>query len=428
MKLKILVPIHVMPDIKNVTTMFMEKVLLEIRKKSEVQITWLVYQPEKQTLFSEKSQDEKTIFIHNYKDGIDVLKKEKPDMVFANANWSFIEYALSSSAKFLNIPVFSMFWSSWYFGEPVAKITRIKSLLVRFFDKTVPTDTDKNQKQFMRRAKFYLYKFLFLLKTHREMKLNNINMIKLFFFMIAQILNDPPYNPRFCNTLHFLEDEDLKKTLLQFGFNKTSLVVTGNPIFDTAFQKSQNNDMMINHSDKSIIRVLFAPTALYEHGIWTKNQKDFAVKQIISILTKEKNKISVIVKLHPSSSLFSEYQPLINSIDDSIPVYQNGDIQQFLDNADIVISFQSSTSEIFSMIAKKPIIICNFFGSKTDQFVENGIALECTNVSELLKIIYHFTSSELYEKNREKFIQKYMYKGDGLAGHRIANEILKLSQ
>ena len=62
--------------------MFMEKVLLEIRKKSEVQITWLVYQPEKQTLFSEKSQDEKTIFIHNYKDGIDVLKKEKPDMVF----------------------------------------------------------------------------------------------------------------------------------------------------------------------------------------------------------------------------------------------------------------------------------------------------------------------------------------------------------
>lgn len=427
MKLKILIPIHVMPDIKNITTMFMEKVLPEIRKKSEVQIIWLVYQPEKQKLFSEKNQDEKTVFIHDYKDGIDVLKKEKPDMVFANANWSFIDYALSSSAKFLNIPVFSMFWSNWYFGEPVTKITRMKSLLVRFFEKSIPTDTDKNQKQFMRRGKFYLYKFLFLLKTHREMKLNNVDMIKLFFYMISQILNDPPYNPRFSNTLHFLEDENLKKTLLQSGFNKTSLVVTGNPLFDTAFQKSQNNDMMNNHSDKDIIRILFAPTALYEHGIWTKNQKNFAVKQIISILAKEKNKISVIVKLHPSSSVLSEYQPIINSIDDSIPVYQNGYIQQFLDNADILISFQSSTSEIFSMISKKPIIICNFFGSKTDKFVENGIALECTNASELLKMIYQSTSSELYEKNREKFIQKFMYKEDGLAAQRIANEILKIS-
>ncbi len=427
MKLKILIPIHVMPDIKNITTMFMEKVLPEIRKKLEVQITWLVYQPEKQKLFSEKTQDEKIVFIHDYKDGIDVLKKEKPDMVFANANWSFIDYALSSSAKFLNIPVCSLFWSDWYFGEPVTKITRMKSLFVRFFEKSIPTDTDKSQKQFMRRGKFYLYKFIFLLKTHREMKLNNVNMIKLFFFMISQILNDRPYNPRFSNTLHFLEDEDLKKTLLQSGFNKTSLVVTGNPLFDTAFQKSQNNDMVNNHSDKGVTRILFAPTALYEHGIWTKNQKDFAVKQIISILAKEKNKISVIVKLHPSSSLLSEYQPIINSIDDSIPVYQNGDIQQFLDNADIFISFQSSTSEVFSMIAKKPIIICNFFGSKTDKFVEHGIALECTNASKLLKIIYQFTSSELYEKNREKFIQKFMYKEDGLAAQRIANEILKIS-
>ena len=79
------------------------------------------------------------------------------------------------------------------------------------------------------------------------------------------------------------------------------------------------------------------------------------------------------------------------------------------------------------MISKKPIIICNFFGSKTDKFVENGIALECTNASELLKMIYQSTSSELYEKNREKFIQKFMYKEDGLAAQRIANEILKIS-
>jgi hypothetical protein len=415
-----------MPNIKNGITMFIESVLPELRKKSKVHIIWLVYQPERQKLFLEKIKDETIIFIQDYKNGIDVLKKEKPDIVFASATWSFIDYALSSSAKFLNIPVFSMFWSDWYYGSAVTKTTRMKLLLARFFERSIPTDTDQNQKQFMRRGRFYIYKFLFLFKTHRVMNMSELNMLKLLFFMIIQILTDPPFNPRFSNTKHFLEDGDLKKSLLQVGFNDSSLIVTGNPLFDAAFQKSQNKDMIIKKMDDCIIRVLFAPSALYEHGLWTKNQKDFAVKQTISALAEKKNKVTVIVKLHPSSSLLSEYQPIINSIDDSISVYQNGDIQQFLDNVDVSISFQSSTAEIYSMIAKKPVVICNFFGSKIDKFVENGIALECTNPSDLVKIIYQSMSDKSYEKNREKFIQKFMYRGDGLAAERISNEIINL--
>ena len=415
-----------MPDIKNGITMFMENVLPEIRKKSKVNIIWLVYQPENQKAFLKNIQDETIIFIQDYKTGIDVLKKEKPDIIFASATRSFIDYALSSSAKYLNIPVFSMFWSDWYYPAPVSIFFRMKSLLMRFFEKNIPTDTDQNQKKFMRRGKFFIYKFLFLLKTHNAMNVNVVKMIKLLFFMFKQTVNDSPYNPRFANTLHILEDEDLKKTLLHAEFKKQSLVVTGNPMHDTAFQKSLNKDMAVKNTEQTKIRVLFAPSTSYEHGFWTKNQKDFAVKEVISNLIKDKNKISVIVKIHPSSSILSEYQPLVKSMDQSISVYQKGDIQQFLDNVDVVISFESSTAEIFSMIAKKPIILCNFFGSKIDKFVENGIAVECKNPLELVNLIHQSTLSKSYEKNREKFIQKFMYKGDGFAAKRISDEILKL--
>ena len=36
-----------------------------------------------------------------------------------------------------------------------------------------------------------------------------------------------------------------------------------------------------------------------------------------------------------------------NSIDSSIPVYQKGDIQEYFENMDLVITFESSTAEVY---------------------------------------------------------------------------------
>ena len=417
-----------MPNAKNISTMFFESILPELRKKSKVHVIWFVYQPEKQNLLIPQNSDTTISFIHDYKNAVEVLKNEKPDLIYSGATWSFIDYALSLAAKFLNIPVCSMLWSDWYFDSSTNLINRIKLLLTRFFESSIPTDTVQNQKQFMRRGRFYIYKLLFMLKTQRAINMSRSEILKLLFVIIKQILTDAPNNSRFANTIHFLEDEHLQNQLLKAGFKKSSLVVTGNPLFDSPFQKLHSKIPSHKKNDDTIIHVLFAPTTLYEHGMWTKSQKDFAIKQIISKLAENKKEMSVVVKIHPSSSLLSEYQPIINSVDSSISVYKNGDIQQFLDTADIMISFQSATTEIYAMIAKKPIVICNFFSSKTDKFVENGVAFECKNPSDLVKIIHHAISNQSYEHNREKFIQEFMYKGDGRAAERISNEIMNLLQ
>ena len=56
----------------------------------------------------------------------------------------------------------------------------------------------------------------------------------------------------FAVDLHFLDGEIMMKPLLDAGFKKSTLVVTGNPIHDDIFQKitkfNTNNQMIIKKS------------------------------------------------------------------------------------------------------------------------------------------------------------------------------------
>ena len=49
---------------------------------------------------------------------------------------------------------------------------------------------------------------------------------------------DVPTDSRFATTLHFLEDKKLQKSLIESGFEKSTLLVTGNPMFDESLKKS----------------------------------------------------------------------------------------------------------------------------------------------------------------------------------------------
>mgnify|MGYP006125979183 FL=1 len=112
--MKILIPIHTLPDIKSVTTMVLESILSVLKKKIDVQIMWLVYTPEKIKFIQKNESDDVILDIHNYKNALEVIQKEKPDLIYAYASWNFIDYALSSAAKSCNIPVFCVVHAYWF--------------------------------------------------------------------------------------------------------------------------------------------------------------------------------------------------------------------------------------------------------------------------------------------------------------------------
>ncbi len=269
-----------------------------------------------------------------------------------------------------------------------------------------------------------MFKYIFLLKTKFAIKKDIIQTL----FTIWKFVFMDKLNPRFANdTVEFLENESLLNQRIEMGYNKSNLVVTGNPIYDLAFQKLSDSKQSDKKDNK--IHVLFAPSTLYEHGFWTEKQREFAVKETIKELLKNKNETSVTVKIHPSSSVLSDYELLVHSLDSSIPVHQKGDILEFLNDSDVVISFQSSTAEVYALLYKKPVVICNFFDLKGDAFLERGLAIDCKEPSSLLELIHlGLEKNPATEQKRNDFIREFMFKWDGRAGERICDKLLELTE
>jgi len=133
-----------------------------------------------------------------------------------------------------------------------------------------------------------------------------------------------------------------------------------------------------------------------------------------------------VVKLHPSSQIYSDYEKIIHEVDPSVPIYQKGVLADFLDNSDLVISFSPiSGSLIFPLIAHKPLVLCNFFNFKYENPIEKDVAWECTDSANLIKTI----STALSIDNRkiiDNYLNKSMYKADGCSSERLCNAIESL--
>ena len=215
--INILIPTHVMPDVKSVTTMFFDSLLNTLKKKINVHITWLVYTTEKFIPSKGVNSDVTILDIHDFKNAVEILSKIKPDIIYADPSWSFIDYALSSAAKSFSIPTFSMINSDIFSKK--TKITQLTFNFSRFFENSIPTDTVQNKKQFMKRGRFYIYKYLFLLRTKINLK---TDIIHTLFVIWKYILSDK-LDPKFgSDVIQFLENKNSFKQKLDVGFKRSN--------------------------------------------------------------------------------------------------------------------------------------------------------------------------------------------------------------
>ena len=84
---------------------------------------------------------------------------------------------------------------------------------------------------------------------------------------------------------------------------------------------------------------------------------------------------------------------------------------------------------VFSLIAKKPIILCNYDHLDDDIFLEKGLALKCNEPSKIFdSIMESMKSNPATTEKREQFIREYLYKSDGKASERIFNQMNAMLQ
>lgn len=419
--LRIFIGRHYDLDTKNNTHLIIDNLLPILNQKYSVSLIWFFSMSEKQKINSTNS--ETFLDIRDYDNAVDVLKEIKPDLIFDNDFPSLMDFAIDIAAKHLDIPVVSKIIST------DREKTNLKqfffSFIPMFFHSTLPSEKT-GKKKFMKRGRSFSYRYWFLLKT---LKASNFSILKIlqYFFIILKwhFSAEIPYlNPRFQNKLQFLENENMLKLMIKKGYDSSTLFVTGNPIYDNAFLKFRNNNKKINCNSEKI-RILFAPIQLYEGGIWTKKQRDITIKQIITQLSTKNEKFSIIVKLHPSSQIYSEYQSLIHEINPEILIYQKGSIEDYLENVDVVVSFGTIYSSlIFALIAKKPLILCNFINFNPETPIEHLAAWECTNPSELLEIIEKASENNTqHQEDVDNYLKKLMYKTDGKSSERLVRAI-----
>jgi len=416
--LHILITRHYDLDSSHFTNIWLDSILPELSKFFIVKITWFCYYYEKSPISSKETDDE-IIQIQEFDNAMDVIEKIKPDLIIDNEFPTLIDLAFFVASR--NNVAFIRKWKN------VREIkASFKNTVLGFnsiFDSNVYADKNDNNK-FMKRGRFFLRKYIFFINTIMKSKISFSEKLTFFLISIKWHLrpDDPFTHPKLQSDLELLNAEWLVPFLTKRGYVNTKLVVTGLPDLDSIIKKTKMNSSV--KSEKRL-KILFAPTQIYEGKIYEKIKHE-TIKNIIQKITQHKNQFTLSVKLHPTSQNFEEYQKIIHEIDDSIEIFQKGDLEKFVIESDLVISYGFTSAFVYPFVAKKPVILCNFYDM---EFVDNfeDILFYCKNPDKLVEtvLIAHQTNFEKYD-SIGKYLEQCNYKFDGLSSMRIVNAIKQL--
>jgi hypothetical protein len=423
--IKLLVAHHTLPNVTTAATMAFDNLLPIMSKYDRIHMTWLIYGPEKIEIPPNLNNNEMSVIdIHDFSDGLDVINKIKPNIVFSSFSINPINHAFALAAQRKKILLIGEY------HPEVTSISNEKKMLLEFsknlFSNSIPTDKNLNQKKFMRRGQFFLYKIKFLLKTHKACKSNILKIIKelfVFLWSFYSYTKNPNKDMKFGSDLYLISGKKTYQDAIANGYPPENLFLCGNVRYDSLFKNFKN---LKEKSTSKKLQILMITTPFYEHGWWSKKQRDEIIYSITKEIIQHQN-YELTIKIHPSSENLSEYKKIIHPINSTIPIFQEGDVSEFLEESDLVISFLSSDAVFSSLFSLKPIIFFNMGQYKNDLLVEKELVSECNSINTLSSIIDStFSNHKIIKKKIEIFIEDYFFKSDGESSERVTKKLFEL--
>jgi len=416
--MKILVFSTVKPNRKNLRVKYFQLLIEAIRKKTPVKLIWLVYSPEK--FESIHSSNESVIDIHEFSNALELVKKIDPTLILISVGSEPIQYSASLAGKFLNIPVVSFSGAKIDFRSTTS--TKKNQTFGRFISKKLPTE-EKQQEQFLRRFRFFIYKYLFMLKTKivTKQKLTKIFTSLITDFQIYFFDKPIPYNN--LPDLHLLHHPYQIRIFNQKEISE-NLVVIGNILLDNI------PTSVTKHNDRKNLKILLVTDSLLEHGLWSEKQKINFLKELFQIL--KNNNFEFSIKIHPTSENLDEYRQITKNFGINVKIFQMEDIWKILPDYELVISFGFSNSHTELSFAGQKLIILN----PNQEFplmdlVEEGKScghvMNCSDFSDLPSLIHKLNKKEV--TLTDEFLKarnELFYKNDGKSAERGSEAILNL--
>lgn len=410
------------PSKKNLRIRYINSIQESLKKTIPTKIFWVICKPSKVSYFD--SKDYSIYDIHQFKNGLELLSKIKPDVVIGSVGIEPIQYSLGLAAVFLKIPFISFLGAKIIF-HPLESNSRYKIFLKKIFSNN--TSIDSNNEEFFKRLRFFLYKLNFLVKTKISIKLNLFQIIFETMCDLPSQLALQPLKPNKISDLYIAHHENQKLNIVKKFVNEEKVIVTGHPLLDQIQKIFSEKQSKLNKPSQK--KILIVTDSLFEHGLWSYEKRDKFLQTLLKTISEN---FYFDIKIHPSSEDIEYYNELINSLNLSANIFQEEELFQLLDQYDLVISYGYSTSHTeISYVGMKMILIYSGLSLPKFPLVEEGIdsghIKECSKISELPSLILNFFKEEVIFN--EKFIQsrnKMFYKSDGKSSERISNAIINL--
>lgn len=424
----LLIPHNRPPYVQDYRTMYMKNIIHELRKKCNLKVVWVIFQPKKTVIEKTSSNDLLILNLHDYHDALEILEETKPDVVIINPQLEFVNLSFALTARFKNIPVVTTFLSfSTALLEKIKPWNLIKMQSRLLFASKIPIDISKDTHSRPFNQFTYLFeKYVFLIKSLQKINYSKFQLLKFNSFILKKrIFSYYNLDPIFCGDLNLVSTPNWIDKLTKLGLTKNSLALVGNPQYDHLFIELPKTKS-IPKTDSSKTRILLCSSPMYEHGYWSKKEEGNLIVNVLDEISKH-NELEIAIKIHPSSSSIKEYEQLVKKTGNKIPIYQKEDLVELLRSYDVIIIYGSSSVLLYCVLLKKPLVFLKF-GSKfkSDAYVDERVQTICTSPENLMNKINESKSRKISSIDYENFVEKHLYKFDGKSSHRIAKEILAL--
>ena len=220
--------------------------------------------------------------------------------------------------------------------------------------------------------------------------------------------------------------EITKRYALSYNHLATNVLVTGSPRHDKFF----NFSPLDNKKNGIILLATTGTHYISADSCTTGSQIKYdeyikEVYRIVKLLPEKK----LIVKPHPSPELTKLAENLINEIDPSITISQNAELHELINDCEVLITFNNSTTTLDAISMNKPVISLQTDNyADDDDIVKAGAVLSISEIKDLengvKKILYDNDFRKKIMEKSNLFLQKYM-KNQGYASKTIVDILSK---
>lgn len=389
------------------------RIIESLKQKCEVEDLWILSESGKD-LSGYKSEPRKFNyrFFEDYKTDniLEILDKEKPDVVLCSNDYEYLGRSFILASKHRKIPTVLL----QQFGH--ADVFTRKDSIVRGRISIL-----------LERGWFIFKKYKVLLKTYGKIGVGIKKIIQNFIDDFFTAFSEFEPNGKYgCDLI--LVNSEQTKDLLEKKVVKSKIIITGDPQMDSVFNDvSKYGKKKKNENSRK--KLVFLTTDVIGHGLWTKKMWETTVKQTLTeIHDRLRNKVDLVLKIHPSSERKKDYEKILKELGYDIPIFQTEKLLDILHDADVVISYAETWAMWEALFLKKPIIVINLVNYPIDMmpFVKFRIAYELKDIHKLEDVILEVLQKDQDKKNISNFINRYLYKFDGKAGERSAEAIYQL--